>query len=143
MPCMNKVIKLWEGFNSDIQEGLYTQRYHKEVNSWAEVVTMAESLELGLNEAKQERSRCEHEEACEKQKNTFKEYRQNQRANNRRTDDNLERHKFSSTPRNKQDYKPTLARKTGDEIAKELFSISKGPTVKWEPNNRAKPSKPK
>lgn len=51
----NKVIKLWEGFNSDIREGLYTQRYHKEVNTWDEVVTMAESLELGPNEAK-----CEH-----------------------------------------------------------------------------------
>ena len=52
----NKVIKLWEGFNSDIHEGSYTQHYHKEVNTWDEVVTMAESLELGLNEAKKERN---------------------------------------------------------------------------------------
>ena len=59
----NKVIKLWEGFNTDLQEGLYTQRYHKEVNTWDEVVTMAESLELGLNKAKRERARKEHDDA--------------------------------------------------------------------------------
>lgn len=59
----NKVIKLWEGFNADIREGLYTQRYHKEVDTWNEVVTMAESLELGLNEAKREWARNDREDA--------------------------------------------------------------------------------
>ena len=64
------MIKLWEGFNSDIREGLYTQRYHKEVNNWDEVVTMAESLELGLNEAKREKARRERDDTREKRKNT-------------------------------------------------------------------------
>ena len=48
---------------------------------------------------------------------------------------------FNSTPQNKQDYSPKPARKTGDEVARELFGISKGPAMKWEPNNRGKPQK--
>ena len=59
---------------------------------------MAESLELGLNEAKKERARKDRDDAREKRKNTFQEYKHNQRANGRRTDSNLERHKFNSTP---------------------------------------------
>ena len=65
---------------------------------------MAESLELGLNEAKKERNHREWDKARDKWKNTFKAYKHNERANNWRTNENLERNKFNSTPQNKQDY---------------------------------------
>ena len=52
-----------------------------------------------LNEAKRERAQKERDDSREKRKKTFNEYKHNQRANGRRTDTNLERNKFNSTPR--------------------------------------------
>ena len=62
------------------------------MNTWDEVVTMAESLELGLNKAKKEQARKNVMTHKKNERTPLK----NQCANGRQTDSNLERNKFNS-----------------------------------------------
>jgi hypothetical protein len=47
----DKVLKLWKGFRAEVQQGLWRDKLNPDLNSWDEVLTQAERIEMSIKTA--------------------------------------------------------------------------------------------
>ena len=104
---------------------------------------MAEAAEIGLQQKRQEQQRQQNYSDREHRNQAYKDQMHNRQADNQRTDDNLERNKYNSVPRSRQDYSPKPAPKTVNERAREFFRDKTVPARKWEKARKPGGLKPK
>lgn len=141
----NKVLKLWDGLKWEIWQTLSEHLYHPEVNTWVEIVAKAEAIEIGHQQREQEQCSTQNESNRDHQGHQYNDYVHNRRADNCRTNDNLEWNKYNAIPQSQCDYSPKPACKTANEGAREFFGDKTVPARKWEkPCNLGRiPAKPK
>ena len=140
----NKVLKLWEGLNVELQQMISLQGIHPEVDTWAEVITKAEAAEISLDQKRHEQQHQTFETNRERRGRAYGDFAHNRRADNCCTHDALEQNKYNQIPRNDRDYSPKPAPKTVNERAREFFGDRTVPSCKWESPRRtgALPRKP-
>ncbi|KAK0432687.1 uncharacterized protein EV420DRAFT_1696394, partial [Desarmillaria tabescens] len=113
-----QVLRLWYGLRCDLREELSHCFYDEEINTWHEIVDMAEILDI-TQRRDEGKSRGDYEH--------------NRRAKNRRTNETTERNKWNDIPRSKQDHTPKPARQSFNDELRELSGIPrKGPVRNWE-----------